>query len=476
MDSQPGPSNISKWVDRRPLTKKDLEEEIRKIMEEESDDNEIPPTESDSEVDHISVSDHLTDTDADEPSEDEGNFYESSLAGTPSSHFYLGKDGTRWSKQHPPINVRTRAHNLVTHLPGPKGKAKDATTPFEGWNCMISDNMINHIVRYTNIYIDLSRGKFVRERDAAPTDQREMKALFGLLYYAGVLKSGRLNTLELWEKHGSGVDIFPAVMSRKRFLFLLTSLRFDDIRDRHTRRQSDKLAPIRELSELFKNNIQSSYVISEYATIDEKLEPFRGRCSFRQYIKSKPARYGIKIFLLTDSRTYYTNNFEIYAGKQPEGEYKLQNDPYSVVCRLIKPIEKTGRNITMDNWFMSIKLMNDLLKNHRLTCVGTIRKNKREVPTAFVTPKNRSEYSSLFAFSENKTVVSYCPKKGKVVLVGSTMHNDDCINSESEKQKPEIIEFYNLTKGGVDTVDTVEYNPHNYVDYILYPGGRKGGH
>lgn len=52
----------------------------------------------------------------------------------------------------------------------------------------------------------------------------------------------------------------------------------------------------------------------------------------------------------------------------------------SVVKRMIAPITKTGRNINMDNWFSSVPLSLDLLKNHNLNMVGTIRKNKSEIP------------------------------------------------------------------------------------------------
>jgi hypothetical protein len=51
-------------------------------------------------------------------------------------------------------------------------------------------------------------------------------------------------------------------------------------------------------------------------------------------------------------------------------------------------------------------------------------------------------------------MVFYVPKKGKVVLLNSTMHNDDKIDETTQQlRKPEIITTYNLTKGGVDTVD-----------------------
>lgn len=73
-----------------------------------------------------------------------------------------------------------------------------------------------------------------------------------------------------------------------------------------------------------------------------------GKCSFRQYIPSKPAKYGIKIFALCDNLNVYTGNFEIYGGIQPDGPFKIDNRATSVAKRLIKPISKTGRNVTTE--------------------------------------------------------------------------------------------------------------------------------
>ncbi|XP_035230233.1 uncharacterized protein LOC118202186 [Stegodyphus dumicola] len=108
----------------------------------------------------------------------------------------------------------------------------------------------------------------------------------------------------------------------------------------------------------------------------------------------------------------------------------------------------------MDNWYMSIPSANELLKNHKLTCVGTLRKDKRETPQEFPPNKNRPLYSSLFGFrAKELTLTSYVPKKNKSVLVLSSMHEDNQIDLLSKEQlKPEIT-FYNSTKGGVDTVD-----------------------
>ena len=81
---------------------------------------------------------------------------------------------------------------------------------------------------------------------------------------------------------------------------------------------------------------------------------------------------------------FYTSQIEIYARKQPEVPYKLSNSSADVVKRLTQPISHTGRNVTFDNWFTSVTLVEKILKEHT---VGTIRKNKREVRPEFINSK-----------------------------------------------------------------------------------------
>jgi hypothetical protein len=165
---------------------------------------------------------------------------------------------------------------------------------------------------------------------------------------------------------------------------------------------TDNLAPIRYIYDHFLKSCIGSYTISEYATMDEMLEAFRGRCKFRQYIANKPAKYGIQIYALVDSLTFYTSNMEIYAGKQPTGPFQKDNSASSVVKRLIQPIDKSGRNITMDNYFTSVPLANELYENHRLTIVGILRKNKQKIPPDFTNIKTRPIQSSMFTYIKYK--------------------------------------------------------------------------
>ncbi|XP_043529513.1 piggyBac transposable element-derived protein 4-like isoform X2 [Frieseomelitta varia] len=420
--------------------------QVRQVLQDVcSEDEIIDDDNSDSESDNCEDSDHNTASamsDMSVSSDDEDYV-----------NYYIGRDKiTKWRMEPRKGRVRICRLNTVPELLGVnKHKAKKCKTPLECFSIFIDDNIIRIITECTNIKIDLYSSN---KKHAYRTDETEIKALIGLLLLAGSIRSGHQNIRDLWDTKALGVDIFRTTMSYHRFSLLLTCLRFDDVTTRHHRRKLDKLAAIRDVFDIFLTNCQESYLLSEYCTIDEQLVPFRGRCSFRQYIPNKPAKYGIKIFTLADANSRYTFSMEIYVGIQPEGRYKVSNKVLDVVMRLVQHIEGSGRNVTGDNWFSSIPLAKCLL-DKKLSYVGTIRKNKKELPKEFVTTKNREPKSSIFGFQDEATIVSYIPKKNRNVLLISTLHvEDNSISiSNGTEQKPQIISFYNNTKVGVDTVD-----------------------
>lgn len=122
-----------------------------------------------------------------------------------------------------------------------------------------------------------------------------------------------------------------------------------------------------------------------------------------------------------------------------------------VVTKLCQPYHNTNRTIIMDNFFTTYELSQHL-KANKLSCVGTVRKNKRFIPREFLANKRREVFSSLFGFRANTTLVSYVPKKNKSVILLSTLHHNVSVDLQNEN-KPHIICFYNATKGGVDVMD-----------------------
>lgn len=194
------------------------------------------------------------------------------------------------------LTIRNRAENIIHHLPGVKSVAKDKKSPNQCFSLFISDNMIADIVNYTNEKIRLQSSN---DPQKSETTLVEMKALFGLLFLSGLARSGRQNTIDL---HRWYRNVFRDTVCRNRFVFLLQNLRFDSTATRSERIKIDRLAAIRSIFEHIVKNCQDVYIPYENLTLDEELVAFRGRCGFRQYIPSKPAKYGIKIYALVDNR------------------------------------------------------------------------------------------------------------------------------------------------------------------------------
>jgi Transposase IS4 len=194
------------------------------------------------------------------------------------------------------------------------------------------------------------------------------------------------------------------------------------------------------------------YSPSPFVCVDESSLSFRGRSSFCVYMPSKPAKYGLKVWCLCDVGTSFACNLQVYLGKATDGVTEKKQGA-RVVKDLVTFLFGSGRNVTTENFFTGYELGQFLL-NKKMTLLGTIRKNRMELPKG-LTPTKREPFESIFAFTHDTMLVSYSPKRNKTVVVISTMHNQVEIdeNLDSRAKKPYAVLDYNSTKGAVDTFD-----------------------
>lgn len=149
---------------------------------------------------------------------------------------------------------------------------------------------------------------------------------------------------------------------------------------------------------------------------------------------------------------------KVYYGMQPLGKFRLNNQPISIVGRLTTPLRGTGRSIVTDNWFTSLPLALEL-RNHNLFLTGTMRANRRQIPQLFVQKmKKRPIQSSIFGHNDVSTLLSYKVKQNKMVVLFSNHphHQNDEINPNDAKKRPQTITYYNKNKNGVDEVDRLQ--------------------
>ena len=70
-------------------------------------------------------------------------------------------------------------------------------------------------------------------------------------------------------------------MSRDRFTNISRYIRFDN--SVTERKATNKLAALREVTNVFVQNCKNSYNATEVRCVDEQLVMYRGRCSFKVY-------------------------------------------------------------------------------------------------------------------------------------------------------------------------------------------------
>ncbi|XP_021162792.2 piggyBac transposable element-derived protein 3 isoform X1 [Fundulus heteroclitus] len=417
----------------------DLEEEVSETEDlSESEDNVIVDANDQSSYD-------------DEDSEDESAIVpptdeNQGMRQSPSREVtWTSKDGNiKWSTS-PQSRGRPSSANVIKMTPGPTRFAITRIDEIHSaFQLFISPPIERIILEMTNL-----EGRRVFQDKWKPLDRTDLNAYIGVLLLAGVYRSKGEATASLWNEE-TGRPIFRATMSLETFHMISRVIRFDNRDTRAGRRERDKLAAIRDVWDKWVEILPLLYNPGPYVSVDERLVPFRGRCPFRQHVPNKPAKYGIKIWAACDARSSYAWNMRVNTGKLAGGKAE-KNQGMRAVLEMSEGLQ--GHNITCDNLFTSYRLGEELQKR-KLTMLGAVRRNKPELPSEILRMRGRPQHSSVFAFTEKATVVSYCPKKNKNVLVMSTMHADVSLSTR-EDLMPQMILDYNSTKGGVDNLDKV---------------------
>ena len=84
-------------------------------------------------------------------------------------------------------------------------------------------------------------------------------------------------------------------------------------------------------------------------SIDEAMIPLKGRLGFKQYMKDKPTKWGIKVFVVSDATNGYVHRLQIYTGKNSDLSSSDLGLCSQVVLELMHGIEHKSHKLYMDN-------------------------------------------------------------------------------------------------------------------------------
>ncbi len=266
--------------------------------------------------------------------------------------------------------------------PGPLRPIGSNARAIELFHIFFSDEALELVVAETNRYAAQCRAQCTSPTPRAWHDitSEELKAFFGMLFYMGI---ARLPQIEMYwsAKHDLIRQNISNVMPLVRFQQIL---RFLHLNDSHTQISAgqpgyDPLFKVRRLLDIITPKFQQEYNLTESICVDEAMIPFKGRLFFKQYMKDKPVKHGIKVFVLADGKYGYISRIQIYTGKNSSLSQNELGLSTKVVLDLTNGLENSHHKLYVDNYYTSPILFLKLYQNG-INCCGTARTNRKHYP------------------------------------------------------------------------------------------------
>ena len=206
------------------------------------------------------------------------------------------------------------------------------------------EELLELIVEQSNLYAYQNRRNFTVTKE-------ELKTFLGINF---VMAINELPTIaEYWRVDNMiGNDGIQNTIIRNHFCEILQNLHFADNRNDDKTDKGFKMRPlIDHLNSKFSKVLSND---SEQST-DEHMVKFKGRSGMKQYIKSKPIKWGFKFCFRCSSKSGYLYQMDIYLGRKQAPEFNLGLGE-EVVLQLTKDLERLFCTVSFYNFFNNPKL------------------------------------------------------------------------------------------------------------------------
>ena len=307
------------------------------------------------------------------------------------------------------------------------------------------------------------RSRFV---DWKPVTAAEMEGFFGVIINMGMIQ---LPTLEsYWSSSWTGkIPFFGRAFPRNRFeqIFWMLHVSRDSPQD-----PGKKISKVKDVLDMLLANFQQSFTPDRNLSVDETMVGFRGRFASKQYMPSKPTKYGIKAFTLADSTQGYIMNCLVYTGgdtlDEADPSHSMLPQPARIVLHLLEPYLGKGHTVYTDRYYSSLPLALEL-QQCNTSFVGTMMKNRIDLPDAIRSPSFRLGNDEIMAFRCDRVLAvgwRAAQKKKPLIIIGTESSAKPtpvrAVATGRTAIKPHIVDEYNKSMNGVDKADqyTVYYS------------------
>ncbi|KAJ8262288.1 hypothetical protein GJAV_G00164750 [Gymnothorax javanicus] len=299
----------------------------------------------------------------------------------------------------------------------------------------------------------------------------EFYRFLGLVIFMGLLKVSALK--DYWSLHRVyRIPFCRTVMTRKRFEVIMWTLHISNPEEDEENRKKwgtpdyDRLFCLRPLLDSVVLSCQAFYHPRQNLSIDERMVGSRTKSTLRQHMKSKPIKWGFKLFVLADAYNGYTCNFNIYQGRR--GPDSGKGIGYNSVMNLFNVAHLgTGYHLYVDSFYTSVSLFRDLF-HLKIGACGTINENRQGFPQARENDLSFRSSRGEIRWIRDKELLFVKWKDARQVSMLTTIHtvytgdtalrrnvNQDGKWTVQSVPIPTAVRAYNRHMGGVDLSDAL---------------------
>ena len=215
-------------------------------------------------------------------------------------------------------------------------------TAVEFFKLFFSMEIIKAICTHTNTYawkVIANKPHYAKSVGSwKETCPEEIERLIAIIIYFGLVKVNK--TYRYWSVKTIYHGLWARqIMSRERFKPLMGVLH---VVDPNTENPQEKLHKVSSFIQAFKGKCQSLYQPFQQIAIDERMVKPKHRSGIRQYIRNKPTKWGVKLWVLAGSSNAYTYDFDVYIGKAAGRKVSEWGLGYDVVMKFIATLLDQG--------------------------------------------------------------------------------------------------------------------------------------
>jgi len=356
-------------------------------------------------------------------------------------------EGDNWKSDQP--NIKDFPFDEEVGL---KVDVPDDANPMFFFKLLLTDEFLDDLVSNTNEYPNKlsNSSRPLRRRSMLnlwkDVSSDEMRKFIGLIFSMGLI------SLPSYKKYWSKDVLyknenFSSTMSRERFESILRFFNFGE----KPKFEGDRLRKIRMIMDHFNKTMRELITPEKNLSLDESMMLWRGRLIFRQYIKNKRHKYGIKFYELCthDGLVIYA---DIYSGQGINDENNL-GQTAAIVLKLMEPYLQKGYHVFTDNYYNSVALTK-FLTSQKTYITGTLRKDRKGNPKKVISSKLKK--GQMIWRSQGDVSVAKWKDKREVLMISNahvpTMTAVTNRRGEA-KEKPIMVKDYNNSMSGIDRSD-----------------------